>query len=66
MVDIKKTLILKNILKKKEIFTWDSCRSTPDVKGRGLEGIDDVTLRYAGQVIIIKERAMETCFVDLC
>ncbi len=34
--------------------------------GRSLEGIDDVTLCYAGQIIVVKERALETCCVDLC
>lgn len=33
--------------------------------GRSLEGVDDVTFRYAGQIIIIKERTLEARCVDL-
>lgn len=33
--------------------------------GWSLESIDDITLCYAGQIIIIKERTLEARCVDL-
>lgn len=46
--------------------TWDPCRAASDVEGRRLEGVDDVILSHAGQILLIKEGAMEACGVNLC
>lgn len=45
--------------------TWDPCRASSDVEGWSLEGVDDIILSYAGQILLIKEGALEACGVNL-
>lgn len=53
-------MVLSNI----SVVTWYSSGSSSDVKGRGLEGINDIVFCDAGQVIVVEKRALETSSVN--
>lgn len=46
--------------------TWDPGRAASDVERRSLEGVDDIVLCDARQIIFIKEGALKSCGVNLC
>lgn len=46
--------------------TWDFCRASPDVKGWGLEGIDDIMFSNAREILIIKKGATEAYGINFC
>lgn len=57
---LDRKVVLSNI----SVVTWYSSGSCSDVKGRGLEGINDVVFCDAGQVIVVEKRALETSSVN--
>ena len=47
------------------LATWELCGSGAPIKGRGLEGVDDITLCDAAQVFLVEKGPLEPCGVDL-
>lgn len=46
--------------------TWNACRAPSDVERRSLEGVDDIILSDAREIVFVKEGALEPCGVNLC
>lgn len=46
--------------------TWDFCGASSNVKGWRLEGVDDIMLSNAGDILIIKKGATEAYGINFC